>query len=130
MMPKLELTHASELWPHSLWEARGGKELVTTNKLERFCKKIYEKILKSGFKHIEEIKRCPSWETLIDVNVLGYNSLYEDEVGLADIVEGSDQASALFWATHHIRIHVYLELCSTSMRERCCRRCLCGVLLA
>lgn len=96
MMPKLELTHASELWPHSLWEARGGKELVTTNKLERFCKKIYEKILKSGFKHIEEIKRCPSWETLIDVNVLGYNSLYEDEVGLADIVEGSDQASALF----------------------------------
>jgi hypothetical protein len=39
------------------------------DELETFCKKIYEKILKSGFKHLEEIRTYPNWETVIDANV-------------------------------------------------------------
>jgi hypothetical protein len=39
------------------------------DELEPFCKKIYEEILNSGFKHLEEIKRYPNWETVIDANV-------------------------------------------------------------
>jgi hypothetical protein len=38
--------------------------------LETFCKKIYEEVLESGFKHLEEIKRYPNWETVIDANML------------------------------------------------------------
>jgi hypothetical protein len=40
------------------------------DELEIFCKNIYEEILESGFKHLEEIKRYPNWETVIDANVL------------------------------------------------------------
>jgi hypothetical protein len=37
--------------------------------LESFCtKKIYEEIFKSRFEHLEEIKRYPNWETVIDAN--------------------------------------------------------------
>lgn len=39
------------------------------DELETFCKKIYEEILKSGFEHLEEIKRYPNWEAVIDANV-------------------------------------------------------------
>ena len=40
------------------------------DELERFCKKIYEEILESGFEHLEEIKRYHNWEAVIDANVL------------------------------------------------------------
>jgi hypothetical protein len=40
------------------------------DELETFCKKIYEEILESGFKHLEEIKRYHNWEAVIDANVL------------------------------------------------------------
>jgi hypothetical protein len=40
---------------------------VTSSK--DFVRIFTKKILKSGFKHPEEIKRYPNWETVIDANV-------------------------------------------------------------
>ena len=38
-------------------------------KLQSYSEEIYEKVLKSGFQHLEEIKRYSSWEEVVDANV-------------------------------------------------------------
>ena len=40
-----------------------------SEKLQSYSEEIYEKVLKSGFQHLEHVKRYSSWEEVVDANV-------------------------------------------------------------
>ncbi len=39
------------------------------DRLESFCKKTYEEILQSGFKHLADVQRYSDWEAVVAANV-------------------------------------------------------------
>jgi hypothetical protein len=45
----------------------GSERLVAFDNLELLCKKVYEQVLESGFRHREEISRYSQWEDVVRV---------------------------------------------------------------
>jgi len=44
-----------------------SERLIAFNNLELLCKKVYEQVLESGFRHREEISRYSQWEDVVRV---------------------------------------------------------------
>jgi hypothetical protein len=36
-------------------------------RLQWYCEEIYEKVLKSGFQHLQEVKRNCTWEEVVEI---------------------------------------------------------------
>ncbi len=54
---------------HEVNNERESRWTRTCNRLESFCKKTYEEILRSGFKHLEGVQSYSDWEAVVAANV-------------------------------------------------------------
>ena len=54
---------------HEVNNERESRWTRTCDRLESFCKKTYEEILRSGFKHLEGVQSYSDWEAVVAANV-------------------------------------------------------------